>query len=283
MREFLRMRAVPGVEKVEGDAYLRTAREGDAVGFIRVAPLGRHSLALELSPGLAEKHESLVQRVRRLFDLDADPAQIAKILGKDRRLAALVARRPGLRVARGFDAAEIATRAILGQQVTVGAARTLAGRLARTLGDPLPTPHDGLERLWPTPRQLADALPVTLIGIPLTRARAEAVRGVMTAIAEGRLQLDGGSGDPRGTSTELRLAMEQRLARMIELRGIGPWTANYIAMRGLGWSDAFPEGDLVLRQALGNATTRACRERAEGWRPFRSYATVHLWANHTKG
>jgi AraC family transcriptional regulator of adaptative response / DNA-3-methyladenine glycosylase II len=105
---------------------------------------------------------------------------------------------------------------------------------------------------------------------------------VMTAIVEGRLALDG-SNDPRAASGDLRPAMERLLACMIELRGIGPWTANYIAMRGIGWSDAFPEGDLVLRQSLGNATAGACRDRAERWRPFRAYATVHLWANHTKG
>lgn len=281
MREFLRMRAVPGVETVLGDAYLRTAREGGHAGFIRVAPARRGALTLEISPALAAHRESLVRRVRRLFDLDADPAEIAKTLGRDRRLARLVARRPGLRVARGFDAAEIATRAVLGQQVTVAAARTLAGRLARTLGDPLATPHEGLERLWPTPRQIASALPATLLGIPLTRARAGALGVVMTAIAEGRLALEDTSGS--AASADPREAMERLLTDMIALRGIGPWTANYIAMRGLGWSDAFPEGDLVLRQALGNATARACRARAERWRPFRAYATVHLWANHTKG
>jgi AraC family transcriptional regulator of adaptative response / DNA-3-methyladenine glycosylase II len=283
MREFLRLRAVPGVEAVEGDAYLRTAREGDATGFIRVTPARRNALTLEIAPGLAPHHETIARRVRRLFDLDADPAQIAKALGRDRRLARLVALRPGLRVARGYDAAEIATRAILGQQVTVAAARTLAGRLARTLGDPLATPHEGLDRIWPTPRQISVALPATLLGIPLTRARAEALAVVMTAIAERRLVLEDAIGDPRDAAGDRREAMERLLADMIALRGIGPWTAHYIAMRGLGWSDAFPEGDLVLRQALGNATARACRVHAERWRPFRAYATVHLWAHHTKG
>jgi AraC family transcriptional regulator of adaptative response / DNA-3-methyladenine glycosylase II len=277
------MRAVPGVETVEGEAYVRTAHEKDESGWIRVSKSPqKDALILEVSPDLVAARDLIVRRVRRLFDLDADPAAIAAKLGRDKRLARLLAKRPGLRVPRGFDPAEIAVRAILGQQVTVAAARTLAGRLARTLGEPIATPHAGVDRLWPTPKQIAAALPATLVGIPLTRARATAITGVMTAIAEERLVLHGNEIDGSSADSVMTAKVESTIAAMIELRGIGPWTANYIAMRGLAWSDAFPEGDLVLRQALDGATPRACRERAQRWRPFRAYATVHLWMDHTK-
>ncbi|MET0592825.1 MAG: AlkA N-terminal domain-containing protein, partial [Polyangiaceae bacterium] len=282
MVEFLRMRVVPGVEAIDGETYVRTAREGDAKGWIRVSPARGDALLLEVSPDLVGARDAMARRVRRLFDLDADPAAIAATLGRDRRLARLIARRPGLRVPRGFDPAEIATRAILGQQVTVAAARTLAGRLARTLGDPIATPIAGLDRLWPSPAQIAETTAATLIGIPLTRARAHALSSVMTAIVEKKLVLHGKEVDVAPANGTLHATMEQAIAGMIELPGIGPWTANYIAMRGLAWSDAFPEGDLILRQALGDATPRACRALAERWRPFRAYATVHLWMNHTK-
>lgn len=282
MLDFLRMRAVPGVEAIDGESYVRTARDGDAKGWIRVSASRGDALRLEVSPELVTSRDEMARRVRRLFDLDADPAEIAKTLGQDRRLARLIARRPGLRVPRGFDPAEIATRAILGQQVTVAAARTLAGRLARTLGDPIATPLEGLDRVWPLPSRIANATAATLIGIPLTRARANALSCVMTAIVEKKLVLHGKEVDAKTADAALHGSMEQIIAAMIELPGIGPWTANYIAMRGLAWSDAFPEGDLVLRQALGDATPRACRALAERWRPFRAYATVHLWMNHTK-
>jgi AraC family transcriptional regulator of adaptative response / DNA-3-methyladenine glycosylase II len=196
-------------------------------------------------------------------------------LGEDPRLARLVERRPGLRVPRAFDAAELAARAVLGQQVTVAAARTLAGRLARALGDPLETPFAELDRLWPTPGQIARAPQASLLAIPLTRARAGALGHLMLAIVERRLSLRAADADTSAA------AIENTLAKLVDLPGIGPWTAHYIAMRALAWSDAFPEGDLVLRKALGGATARVCRTEAERWRPFRAYAAVHLWASQT--
>jgi AraC family transcriptional regulator, regulatory protein of adaptative response / DNA-3-methyladenine glycosylase II len=272
LRDFLRIRAVPGVERVEDDVYLRTVRAGDHTGWIRVTPgKRRDALRLEVSPSLMRVRELVARRVRRLFDLDADPALVAASLGRDRRLSRLVALRPGLRVPRAFDSAELAARAILGQQVTVAAARTLAGRMARSFGDPIATPYESLDRLWPTAARLAGSPESVLVAIPLVRARARALVFLMSAIVEGTVSLDDAAD------------VEQTMAKMIELPGIGLWTAHYIAMRGIGWSDAFPEGDLVLRRALGNATARACRTRAERWRPFRAYAALHLWANHTKG
>jgi AraC family transcriptional regulator of adaptative response / DNA-3-methyladenine glycosylase II len=275
MCDFLRLRAVPGVEQVENGAYLRTVRSGRHAGWIRVSPgKRRRPLVLEMSSSLSAAEPAIVSRVRRLLDLDADPARIAALLREDARLAHLVKRRPGLRVPRAFDAAELAARAVLGQQVTVAAARTLAGRLARSLGDPIETPFAALDRLWPTPWQIARAPQAFLVtDIPLTRARASALGHLMSAIAERRLSLHAA-----GAETPAAI-IEQRLTKLVELPGIGPWTAHYIAMRALAWSDAFPEGDLVLRKALGGATARVCRTEAERWRPFRAYAAVHLWAN----
>jgi AraC family transcriptional regulator of adaptative response / DNA-3-methyladenine glycosylase II len=274
MRDFLRMRAVPGVEQVEDDAYQRTVRAGDRTGWIRVSPGKlRRSLLLEVSPSLRAAQSPIVRRVRRLFDLDADPARIGACLSVDPRLARLVKRRPGLRVPRAFDTAELAARAILGQQVTVAAARTLAGRLARAIGDPIETPFAALDRLWPTPVALARSPHASLVAIPLTRARASALGHLMSAIVERRVSLDDVDVDTPAATIELTLA------KLVELPGIGPWTAHYIAMRALAWSDAFPEGDLVLRKALGGATARDCLTHAERWRPFRAYAALHLWTS----
>lgn len=276
IRDFLRMRAVPGIEQVDDDAYHRTVRAGEHTGFIRVSPgKGRSSLVLEVSPSLAGAQTVIAGRVRRLFDLDADPARIVARLSEDPRLARLVERRPGLRVPRAFDTSELAARAILGQQVTVAAARTLAARLARAFGDPIETPFSGLDRLWPTPLKIAGSPHASLVAIPLTRARASALAHLMSAISERRLSLDP-TDDGHGPSS-----IERTLAALVELPGIGPWTAHYIAMRALAWSDAFPEGDLVLRKALGGATARACRAEAERWRPFRAYAALHLWMSQT--
>ena len=272
IRDFLRLRAVPGVEQVENDAYQRTVRTGRLGGWIRVSPGKlRRALVLEIAPSLRAAQSAIVLRVRRLFDLDADPARVVACLSVDPRLAQLVQRRPGLRVPRAFDTAELAARAILGQQVTVAAARTLAGRLARAIGDPIETPFASLDRLWPTPEKLASSTHAALVAIPLTRARAAALGHLMTAIAERRLSLDGARADTPAAS------VERTVSKLVALPGIGPWTAHYIAMRALAWSDAFPEGDLVLRKALGGATARACLTEAERWRPFRAYAALHLW------
>jgi AraC family transcriptional regulator, regulatory protein of adaptative response / DNA-3-methyladenine glycosylase II len=279
IRDFFRLRAVPGVECVENDAYLRTVRSGDRIGWIRIAPAKRGlSLVLEVSPALVPARRTIIERVRRLFDLDADPAFIGQRLRQDPRMARLVELRPGLRVPRAFDPAEIAARAVLGQQVTVAAARTLAGRLARAMGDAIETPFESLDRLWPTPARLAAQPLSSLVSIPLTRARANALGHLMSAIAEKRISLAVGT----RRSAALRENVERTMANMVELPGIGPWTANYIAMRGLAWSDAFPEGDIVLRKALGG-TARACLAHAERWRPFRAYAALHLWASQTRG
>lgn len=269
MLDFLRGRALPGVERVDADAYARVVGTGGAPGWLRVSawPGGEPALRLELHgiPGSALL--DTVNRIRRMFDLDADPQTIAASLGDSPRLRPLLGRNPGLRLPSGWDGFEIAVRAILGQQVSVAAARTLATRLAHRFGQPLATPlADGLDCLFPTPQALADA---DLAAIGLTRSRADTVRGVARALLDGRV-------DFRAERT-----LDDFTARWTALPGIGPWTAQYIAMRALGHPDAFPTDDLVLRQQAtgdgGILSGKALGQLAEAWRPWRAYAVIHLW------
>jgi len=202
-----------------------------------------------------------VSRCRQLLDLDADACAINAVLAADGLLAPLVAARPGLRVPGTYDGFELAVRAVLGQQVSVPAARTLAGRLAGRFGTRLEMPDRSPSVLFPSPADLAGA---DLSGVGLTAARQATLRALAAAVASGTLELDHGA-DP-----------EETAARLGELPGIGPWTIAYILMRAVGDPDAFPAGDLGLRRALdglGSSTARADR-----WRPWRAYAAVHLWS-----
>src|SRR5690554_2204027 len=271
MLAFLRGRALPGVEAVDDTSYARViaGSNGSPHGWLRVSawPGGEHSLKLELHAPLASRLLGIVQRLRRMFDLDADPDAIATTLSADPRLRPLLRRRPGLRLPSGWDGFEIAVRAVLGQQVSVAAARTLANRLAQRFGETLPTPFPGgLEHLFPTPASLAGA-DLSMIG--LTRARAGAVRTVARAMLDGRVDFL-----PERT-------LDDFAARWVALPGIGPWTAQYIAMRALGHPDAFPAEDLVLQKAAAGTgirlTTKSLGARAEAWRPWRAYAVIHLW------
>lgn len=269
MLDFLRGRALPGVEHVDAHAYARVVATGAAPGWLRVSPWPNRepALRLELHGIPANALLETVNRVRRMFDLDADPKAIADSLGGSPRLKPLITRHPGLRLPSGWDGFEIAVRAILGQQVSVAAARTLATRLAHRFGQPLATPlADGLDCLFPRPEALAEA-DLTTIG--LTRSRADTVRGVARALLEGCV-------DFRAERT-----LDDFAARWTALPGIGPWTAQYIAMRALGHPDAFPADDLVLRQqATGDGqaiTGKGLATLAEGWRPWRAYAVIHLW------
>lgn len=264
---FLAARAIPGVEAVADGTYLRTVRFGEADGWLAVRPApGASDASLELSLHLAPGAElglhllDTVERVRMQFDLEADPLRIAAQLGQDPRLAPLLARCPGLRVPGGFNGFELAVRAILGQQVSVKGATTLSGRLVQHFGRPLsqlgPRPAQ-LTHLFPTPDALA-AAELTQIGIP--KARAAALRGLAQAVASGALVLS--------SSAEVAPTVTQLLA----LPGVGPWTAQYIAMRVLRDPDAFPATDLVLRRLL-----RGGEPDAEPWRPWRAYAALYLW------
>ena len=273
--DFLRGRALPGVERVDADSYARVIAGSEGThGWLRISRWpGEHALRLDLHAPLASRLLDIVQRLRRMFDLDADPQAISASLSGDPTLAPLLAAHPGLRLPGGWDGFEIAVRAVLGQQVSVVAARTLAARLSQRFGERLPAPVcEGLDRLFPTPEALAEA---DLQAIGLTRARAATIRTVATALLDGRVDF----------RPERRL--EDFVARWVALPGIGPWTAQYIAMRAMGHPDAFPAGDLVLRKALAGAggilPGRAVAARAEAWRPWRAYAVIHLWKNATRG
>ena len=198
-------------------------------------------------------------RCRRLFDLDADPEAIAAALARDPLLAPLVRRRPGLRVPGAVDGFEMAARAIVGQQVSVAGARTVLGGLVAEYGEPLAQPDGGLTHRFPAAAALAEADPAAL---PFPRTRAEALVTVARLAAGGELRLDG-QADPG----EVRAALTA-------VRGVGPWTASYVAMRALGDPDAFLPGDVGIRHALARLGPGADDER---WRPWRSYAVMHLW------
>jgi AraC family transcriptional regulator of adaptative response / DNA-3-methyladenine glycosylase II len=180
-------------------------------------------------------------------------------------LRARIAKEPGLRVPGALDGFELAVRAVLGQQVSVRAATTFAGRIARAFGEPIATPHSVLTQLSPSCERIADASVEQLTAHGITRARAATLRALAAACADGRLQLEPGAD------------VDAVIEALDELPGIGPWTAHYVAMRALGAADAFPEGDLGLRKALDGISAKELQLRAERWRPYRAYAALHLW------
>jgi AraC family transcriptional regulator of adaptative response / DNA-3-methyladenine glycosylase II len=270
---YLAGRATPGVELVGGDGrYRRTVRLHGHRGHVAVGRGPRDgALRVDVSAGLVPVLVPLLARLRRLFDLDADPAAVAAHLSADPALAPLVARRPGLRVPGAIDGFELALRAVLGQQVSVRGATTLAGRLAALVGEPLADAPAPLSHLPVSAERLAEAGVARVAAIGLTRKRAECVVALARAVASGELpELAGDAppGDPSGF-----------VERFTALPGIGPWTAQYVVMRGLGWPDAFPDGDLALRKAMGGPSPARMRAAAERWRPWRSYAAQYLWAS----
>jgi AraC family transcriptional regulator of adaptative response / DNA-3-methyladenine glycosylase II len=266
LADFLAARATSGVECVTRGAYRRTVAIGAKRGWLAVAPVAeRNLLAIELSTSLLPALPSILARLRNLFDLDARPDVIAGHLRGDAKLRTAVARRPGLRVPGAFDGFELAVRAILGQQVSVKGASTLAGRLAARFGEPLETAAACLNRLAPTAERIAAARTADLAAIGMPKARAESLRALARAAADCEIDLAPGA-DPA-----------REIARLAELPGIGDWTAQYIAMRALRWPDAFPAGDLGMARASGVKSARALAAAAERWRPWRAYAAMHLW------
>lgn len=267
MIAFMQPRAIRGVEVIEHDRYRRAIEIGGEPGVleIRVEPHEPH-LVLHVSAPADEPLIGIVERARRIFDLGADPLDVAAGLGRDPVLGRLVRARPGLRVPGAWDPFEVAVRAVLGQQISVRAATTLAARLVASFGVPLDgLAEPGLERLFPRPEALADA---DLGRIGATRAQAGTIRRLAAAAAGGAIPFDGS------------LPLEEFVGRMCELPGVGPWTAHYVAMRGVGDPDAFPSGDLGLRRAAGGGGTLSEREMervAEAWRPWRAYAAMYLW------
>ena len=268
---FLAGRANPGVERISSGAWSRLVRVEGHTGVIRVAlPARRSALAnhdvvvLEADATLAPALMPLCARVKLLFDLVAEPNAIEAHLTRS-GFGAIPKSARGLRVPGAWDGFELAVRAILGQQVSVAGASTLMARLTTLFGEPAPANDDGFTHLAPTAERLAEAGVTAIRRIGLPASRAETIHELSTLVARGELSFE--------PDADVRMLMR----RLVELRGIGPWTAEYIGMRALHWPDAFPASDLVLRRAAGGLTTAQLTRRAEAWRPWRSYAAMHLW------
>ena len=266
---FLGARAIAGVEAVEGGRYRRTARivvgDSEHRGWIEVGlSQKKPALRVSVSASLAKVLPPVLSRVKALMDLACHPAEVAHALG------ALAKRHPGLRVPGAFDGFEVAVRAILGQQVSVSAARTVAGRFAAAFGDPIETPFAALATVFPAAATVAD-LPygrIALLGMPGARARS--VVALARAVADGELVLL-----PNAD-------IEATLERLRALPGVGEWTAQYIAMRSLAWPDAFPHTDLGVMKALCETNAKRVLAAGEAWRPWRAYAVMHLWQSLIK-
>jgi AraC family transcriptional regulator of adaptative response / DNA-3-methyladenine glycosylase II len=265
VQDFLATRAMPGVERVDERGYARTVRLDGGPALVCVRPTEKAgTLELRVRGAAPTALFQLSAAARRSFDLAADPVRISATFKDDALLAPLVKARPGLRIPGAWDPFECAVRAVLGQQVTVAAARTLAGRLVMRAGSAIDGGADGLTHLFPTPARLAAA---DLSGLGITGSRIGALHALSRAAAEGRL--------------DFSAPAEEVIATLTALPGFGEWTAQYIALRALGEPDAFPTGDLVLRQMAGTAgaplSTKQLDTRAEAWRPWRGYAVLHLW------
>ena len=266
MLAFFSKRIIPGIERVNLDSYERVVGPASASTWIRVsANPNKPELILEISDTDPRSILSIVRRVRRLFDLDADLAAVHAVLNQEPLLAKAIRERPGLRVPGGWDGFEVAVRAVLGQQVSVAGATTLAQRIVNSYGEQRTDGRPGLDRVFPTPESLIDA-PLEKAG--LTRARAATLRSLATAYLEKRIGFQTGQ------------KLDEFVANFTALPGIGPWTAQYVAMRALSHPDAFLAGDLVVQQVLGQTKRLSIREtelRSQNWRPWRAYAVLHLW------
>ncbi|KRP79964.1 DNA-3-methyladenine glycosylase family protein [Pseudomonas lactis] len=273
MLGFLSVRAITGLETVVAGVYRRSISVAGIHGWISVEPGAGDWLEVTVDfpePGAMPEIE---RRLRRMFDLDAVPEVINAQLAQDPLMAQLVAARPGLRLPGTWDGLELAIRAVLGQQITVVAAIRLAGKLVAQYGQALSTPHAGITHLFPTPEVLAAADLATL-GMP--KARGRTLSGVAQALLD----------DPQ--LFEPKASLQDGVARLVALPGIGEWTAQYIAMRQLREVDAFASGDIGLINALaalegGPVSARQLFARAEAWRPLRAYAAQHLWTSLNRG
>ncbi|MCC6291793.1 MAG: helix-turn-helix domain-containing protein [Bryobacterales bacterium] len=263
---FLAKRTVKSVEWVTEESYARTVRLGQRTGWIRLthAP-GKNALMMEFTHSLTPVLPALMSRVRHLFDLNARPDVISAHLQKDSFLKDAVLRNPGLRVPGAFDGFELAARAILGQQVTVKAATTLACRLMEAYGDPIETPFAELSRLSPLPEKLAKLGVGEIARYGIVSARAKSVIALAQVCASAVLTLEPG------------VHPEKAVAQLDALPGIGPWTAHYIAMRALRWPDGFPKEDIAIRNNLGGVSAKEADAMSQAWRPWRSYAVLHIW------
>jgi AraC family transcriptional regulator of adaptative response / DNA-3-methyladenine glycosylase II len=261
MLAFLAPRATPGVESVELGLYRRSISLGGSDGYFEVSLANENTLAVRVQFGDPRSLYGIIERVRAMFDLTADWSAIAPSLRTDPVLRRRVEATPGLRVPGCWNAFELATRAILGQQISVRAATMLAGRIVKAFGKPV-SATGNITHLFPEPDVLAEA-DIASVGLP--RARAETIRTFARAVRDGRFTFEG------------VVDMEAFLARLCAIPGIGEWTAQYVAMRALGEPDAFPADDLGLQRALDSSSARELVRRAEAWRPWRAYAAMYLW------
>jgi AraC family transcriptional regulator of adaptative response / DNA-3-methyladenine glycosylase II len=261
--DFLAARATPGVEVVEGGCYRRTISLHGRDGYLEVSPAqGRDALLLRIAFGDPQSLFLIVERVRAMFDLNADWSAIVESLRGDPVLRAGVEADPGIRVPGCWNGFELAVRAILGQQITVKGATAMAGRMASRFGKPF-CGAAGLTHIFPVPEVLAKA-PLGDIG--LTGARVETIRALARAVCNRRINFGAGTDS------------ESFLTRLCEISGIGKWTAQYVAMRALGEPDAFPSSDLGLLRAMAVGNSRELERCAEAWRPWRAYAAMYLWS-----
>jgi AraC family transcriptional regulator, regulatory protein of adaptative response / DNA-3-methyladenine glycosylase II len=273
MSGFFKQRATPGVEAVDGDCYRRTIQLNSVAGVIELRRVANESyLLMHVWLPSYECVMQVAERARRIFDLGADPLQIAEHLRRCPALADALEAAPGMRVPGAWDGFELAVRAVLGQQSSAALTTTLAGRLAQAFGAPLSGYESlALTHLFPQPEALAEA---DLCVIGITEARANTIRALASSVARGELELNASQG------------LDEAIPRLRAIPGIDNWTANYIAMRALGETDAFPSDDLGLRRALsigkGGKSLVPVREltkTADEWRPWRAYAAMHLWAS----
>jgi AraC family transcriptional regulator, regulatory protein of adaptative response / DNA-3-methyladenine glycosylase II len=267
---FLAARAVAGVEEVVDGEYRRAVRApgptGARTGWVAVSHVAsRSALVVRVSPSLLRGLPFVLAGVRRAFDLSCDPQAVASALGR------LAVDAPGLRVPGAFDGFELAVRAIVGQQVTVAAARTIAGRVVAAFGTPLVTPLGAVTTVFPDAATLATASEDALGAAGLVRRRGAAVRALAATVLAGRIDLSPAA-DVAATVAALR-----------ELPGIGEWTAQYVALRALAWPDAWPSGDVALIKAMGAGSRRVADEVAARWSPWRGYAVLHLWRRLAEG
>ncbi|MHA6493614.1 DNA-3-methyladenine glycosylase family protein [Pseudomonas borbori] len=267
------LRALPGMERLSTDSYCRSFQLDGVSGWFCVQPMQQqNALLLHHSSSASACLPALIQRVRRMFDLDAEPLRIAAHFANDAHLARSFASHPGLRLPTAFEPFEQAVRAIVGQQVTVKAAVTITGRLLNRFGEPLPAgaSSEAVQRLFPSPQAIAAA---DLTGIGMPGKRVQTLQHFAAQIASGELLLDMSQGSA------------QLIERLCALPGIGPWTAEYIALRAFGEPDAFPTSDLGLLKAplwgMGGISAKQLAVHAEAWRPWRAYAAVHLWHSST--
>jgi AraC family transcriptional regulator of adaptative response / DNA-3-methyladenine glycosylase II len=263
---FLATRALPGVERVDARGYARTVASDGGAAFLCVGALpGSNALELRVRGAAPSSLFQLSSVAKRAFDLAADPARIVLALKADPLLGPLAGRRPGLRIPGAWDPFECAVRAVLGQQVSVAAGRTMVARVVARVGQRIAGGSDGLTHLFPSPADLAKA---DLEGLGLTRAKIATLGALARAVCDG--------------SVDFGAPVEEVTASLEALPGVGAWTAQYVALRALGEPNAFLAGDLVLRRmAAGRGealTARALEARGEAWRPWRGYAVIHLWS-----